>query len=203
MAGPRRSETTGAVSGKPTVDGGRPSAPPTWRRWVRFRPGLTLALGAIILLWATLRDGFPGGRPRIEQSRAREATAAVPPPPAAPELGWLLARKDALGLKSVQVEMLQRVQERWDRDTQGLREALDLASAQFNRDRGAPGAHGVNIQALRAKAAPVSDLSRQLAQARLIYWSEASQILTRPQRRQAEEAWTRGLGLRSGIPSSQ
>ena len=172
-------------------DSGRQNVHPARKRWLRLGPGLAvaLALSAAILLWPTLRDGFQADPARIERSRLGE----IPPPAAAPELGWLLERKDALGLKPVQVAKLRRVQRRWDRDTEVLRGALDLAAAQFSRERGASAARGVDIQGLRAQAAPVSSLSRQLAEARRVYWNEAAQILTPRQRSQAEAAWTRGF----------
>jgi hypothetical protein len=166
------------------------------RRWLRFGPGLALALGAVLLLWPMLRGDFGADTPRIERSRLSE----IPPPPAAPELGWLLEQKEALGLKPPQVDRLGRLRTRWDRATQALREALELASAQFTQEMRARQTPRVNVGALRVNAVPVTDLSRQLAEARRVYWSEAAPVLTRSQRRQAEAAWTRRLGIRSGSP---
>ena len=195
-------KTTRSAMGEQQSDGSHPTAVThsvgagTRRRWLRFGPGLALALGAVLLLWPMLRGDFGAERPQIERSRLSE----IPPLPAAPELGWLLEQKGALNLQPPQMEKLRRLRARWDRDTQALREALDLATAQFNQGMRHPEAPRVDLQALRANAAPVSDLSRQLADVRRAYWSEAAPILTPPQRRQAEEAWTRRFVERQTSP---
>lgn len=143
----------------------------------------------MLLLWPGLREGMQGERPRIERSRP----GAIPAPPAAPELSWLLSQRDALRLNAAQVRKLRSLKTRWDRETGALREALDRASARFNREMASRIRTGGGIQELRERSGPVSDLSRRLAGTRRTYWAEASAILTEPQRRQAEEAWTRRL----------
>jgi len=114
-------------------------------------------------------------------------------PPAAPELGWILARHDALHLAPAQLDKLRRLKSRWDQDTGALREALERASAEFDREMASAQASKTSLQDLRERAGPVSELSRRLADLRRAYWGEAAQILTTAQRQEAEETWARGV----------
>jgi hypothetical protein len=162
---------------------------PEARHWLRFGPGLVLALIASLLVWRQ----FPpagGGPPRLERTRLD----AIPnPPPSAPDPAWLLEQRDALRLTAPQMAKLSRLRARWDRDTRALRVALDHASAEFDRSMGGAGGPGQTMEQLQERAAPVSHLSRQLTAARRAWWSEAATVLTAAQRRRAEEAWARRL----------
>jgi hypothetical protein len=184
---------------------------PKARRWLRFGPGLVLALIASLLVWRQ----FPpagGGPPRLERTRLdaipnwqageerfgaqrqrRGPDPGVAPPPSAPDPAWLLEQRDALRLTAPQMAKLSRLRARWDRDTRALREALDHASAEFDRSMGGAGGPGQTMEQLQERAAPVSHLSRQLTAARRAWWSEAATVLTAAQRRRAEEAWARRL----------
>jgi hypothetical protein len=53
----------------------------------------------------------------------------------------------------------------------------------------AKGGRSITLPELQERAAPVTELSRQLLEARRAWWSEAGAVLTRAQRRQAEQAW--------------
>jgi hypothetical protein len=165
---------------------------------LRAGPGLALAFLALWLAWPALRPGLPGSRPRLDGSTA----TPVPAPPVAPELSWVLEQREALGLSPAQVEKLRRQEARWERDTRALREALAQASAAFDREMGGLSSNGINVTDLQERAAPVSDLSRRLSEARRACWTGAAAVLTPAQKGQAEAAWTlRGSsGRRVGAP---
>lgn len=167
---------------------------PSLRRWLRIGPGLILALVAIWILWPHLREEGPGSRsPSIQRTRVDPLPN---PPPTAPDPGWLLKQRQALGLSADQVRKLTRLRDRWDRDTQALREELAQATAEFERGMPAGGERGVTMEQLRERAAPVSELSRQLVDARRAWWEEARAVLTAHQRRQAEAAWAQRFSPR-------
>jgi hypothetical protein len=111
----------------------------------------------------------------------------------APEPAWLLGQKDALGLSDVQVKKLRQMRARWDRDTRELEEALTRASAEFDREMGAAGKRGSTLENLKTRAAPVSELTRALLEARRAWWEEAARVLTETQREEAERAWRERL----------
>ncbi|HXI18816.1 MAG TPA: hypothetical protein VNM48_20820 [Chloroflexota bacterium] len=172
---------------------GRPTQSPLKRRWFRFGPGLLLAIVASVIVWRRMPPGTFGDSapPRIETAQIEAFPAS---PPSAPDPAWLLSQRDTLRLSASQRKKLEMLRNRWERDTRELRGALDRASNEFNRSvRGAAkeGEHGLTIQQLQERAAPISELSRQLADARRAWWNEAAQILTNSQRQRAEEAWAR------------
>lgn len=161
---------------------------PQARHWFRFGPGLLLALLASAIVW--YRMASSGGGPRIERK-----TVAVPftPAPSAPDPAWLLEQQKALRLSESQVKKLSRLRMRWDRNTQALREALEHASVAFEQSIPPPDGGRLSLEQLKKQAAPVSELSRQLLEARRAWWSEAATVLTPSQRQQAEQAWSRRL----------
>jgi hypothetical protein len=166
---------------------------PKARRGLRFGPGLLLAVIASVVVWRLSPPdarGIASGPPRIERT---QRVALPHPPPSAPDPAWLLEQRDALRLTAPQMAKLSRLRARWDRDTRALREALDHASAEFDRSMGGAGGPGQTMEQLQERAAPVSHLSRQLTAARRAWWSEAATVLTAAQRRRAEEAWARRL----------
>lgn len=160
-------------------------APP---RWLRFGPGMALALAAAVALWPRLQENLPGAAPRAQ----RGSLAQLPPPPAAPDLDWLRTHMAGLHLDRSQSTRLLRVVMDWDTQTRPIRMELDHAAAQFQPEAD-PRGKVVRIQDLTAQTGPVSLLSRQLADARRAYWEEAARVLTPEQRRLAEAAWTRHL----------
>lgn len=172
---------------------GRPTQNTLKRRWFRFGPGLLLAIVASVIVWRRMPPGTFGGSapPRIETAQIEAFPAS---PPSAPDPAWLLLQRDTLRLSASQRKKLEMLRNRWERDTRELRGALDRASNEFNRSvRGAAkeGEHGLTMQQLQERAAPVSELSRQLADDRRAWWNEAAQVLTTSQRQRAEEAWAR------------
>jgi hypothetical protein len=149
-------------------------------RGLRFGPGLLVAIAASLWVWWQ----FPpqSAAPRIE--RTALPTTSLP---SAPEPEWLLSQRESLEISAAQWEKLSRLRDRWNRDTRELRGALRQASADFNR--GLSSDSSLTMQQIQERAAPVSELSRQLAAARAAWWDEAAQILSRPQRQRAEENW--------------
>ncbi len=164
----------------------RGRVPVLGRRWFRVGPGLLLAVAASVWVWRQQSPPAPrGGQspPRIERTRA-DNRAADTPLLSAPDPDWLLARQNTLGLNRTQ----DALHARWQRDTQTLRAALARATAQFEQETAAARS-GVTIGALQERARPVSELSRQLADARRAWWDEAADVFTPSQRQQAEQAW--------------
>jgi len=155
------------------------------KRWLRFGPGLVLALIGSAIVW----HPFPparSGPPGIERSHLE----ALPDAPASvPDPSWLTEEQQTLGLSAAQVRRLSRLRARWDRDTRPLREALTHASAAFEQEMRTSSGQGQTIEQLQERAAPVSQLSRRLADTRRAWWSEAATVLTPSQRQRAEQAW--------------
>lgn len=164
---------------------------PLRRRWIG--PGLLFAVLASLLVWRLL-PGLPGeirgAPPHVERVPIEENRTA---PPSAPDPEWLLGQRKTLNLTEPQVRKLVQLQARWERSTRGLREALDRASAEFKRSMSPAGDRRVSIEEIQARTAPVSALSRDLAEARRAWWAAAGAVLTAEQRRQVEEAWMQRL----------
>jgi hypothetical protein len=153
-------------------------------------PGLLIAVVASVLIWRQL----PATRevpPTV--TRTRVEAGPVPAPPGAPEPGWLLQQRNDLRLNPKQVQKLSRLRARWERDTRALHQDLARASAEFNHHMAGDDGRGLTMQELHERAAPVTELSRQLSDARRAWWSEAAAVLTASQRRQAERAWVQRL----------
>jgi hypothetical protein len=150
---------------------------------LRFGPGLVLAVVASVLLWPRLQPPAP-----VVADRTSPA-AAIPRPPTAPDLDWVLGHRETLALTVAQQQKLSQLRTRWDRDSGPLRQALDQGSAEF-RGRMASHPEGVSLEAVQQGSATVSDLSRRLAGLRRAYWAEASALLTPAQRHQAETQWS-------------
>lgn len=175
---------TKAVAGR-----GRASRSTLKRRWFRFGPGLLLAIVASVIVWQWMPPGFlpKSLAPRLEKSQIEEFPAARP---SAPEPAWLLSQRWELGLSETQVQKLEQLRIRWKRDTGQLRGELVRASHEFNRSMSDNGGR-LTMQQLQERAAPVSEISRQLADARRAWWAEAATTLTASQRQRAEAAWAR------------
>lgn len=140
-------------------------------------------MAASFIVW---RQMPPQSAPRIQPTGAVPSVA-----PDAPEPAWLLAQRDELKINAAQFQKLSRLRVRWERDTRDLHDALRRASAAFNRDMAQSNGKTVTMQQLQERAAPVSEISRQLTEARRAWWSEAGQALTVTQRQQAEGSWAR------------
>ena len=157
------------------------------RSWLRFGPGLLVALVVIWLLWPRLFPPNPAS-PVVERTRLDVVPATLA---SAPDPAWLLAQRESLKLSAAQFQKLSRLRARWERDTRTLRAALDNASARFNRDMAEDTAarRSVTVERLQERAAPVAELSRQLSQARRAWWGGAAEVLSIEQRQRAEQAW--------------
>lgn len=156
------------------------------RRWFRFGPGLLLALLASAIVWYKMPP--TDSRPRMEHMTVEVPHIAGL---SAPDPDWLWEQRVALGLNEAQAKKLRHFQIRWDRNTQALRKALEDALAAFEQSMPSSEGHVLSLQQLKKQAAPVSELSRQLLEARRAWWSEAATVLTPSQRQQAEQAWSR------------
>jgi len=192
MAKRQQPPPTPAVAG----GGGTPA-----RRWFRIGPGLLLAVAASVWVWQQSPRPPGGGRPpRIERTRVdnNAVPSAAPLLLSAPDPDWLLARRNTLNLTEKQTARLRALHARWQRDTRALRAALARAIAQFEQETAARS--GVTIGALQERARPVSELSRQLADARRAWWDEAAAVFTPSQRQKAEQAWAQRFARPAGAP---
>ncbi len=181
-------------------------------RWFRFGPGLLLAIIASVVVWQ--RQPLPRDAPARTVPDAAEYLKDLPqkglpqkglpqrqgresPPlfdralPAAPDPNWLLSQRKALALNTEQTRKLESLRARWQRDTRQLRAMLAHASEEFQRDMANEKERAVSLQVLQERAAPVAELSRQLAQARRAWWNEAAPVLSVEQRQRAEAEWGR------------
>ena len=160
------------------------SKPVPKRSLFRVGPGLILAILASVAVWAFMPR--EPSRPKILPSPAASAPAVA----SAPDPHWLLRQTDALGLTSAQVSKLGRLVARWDRNTAGLRRELDAATADLQkRMPGQPGTK-LSVPQIQQEAAPMADLSRQMADARRAWWADARTVMTPDQRARAEAAWS-------------
>lgn len=172
-------------------------------RWFRFGPGLLLAIIASVVVWQRQplrRDApvrtVPEAGEYVNLSQPDTTSEADRPLPAAPDPDWLLSQRKALSLNAAQTRRLSALHARWQRDTRELRAMLTNASQQFQRDMANERKDAVTLQVLSERAAPVAELSQQLAQARRAWWSEAAQVLSAVQRRRAETAWSQHFALK-------
>ncbi len=166
---------------------------PPRRRWLRIGPGLLLALTAIAWGWPYLFP--PAVKPKIERTLQSQSPVTVP---SAPDPNWLLEQRANLKMSDAQFQKLSQLQTRWTRDTRQLQTAIDAATRDFNASMSAD--KGVAMEQLQTRAAPLSELSRQMADARRAWWSEASLVLDAEQRKRAQELWQRHLAARFAAP---
>lgn len=152
------------------------------RRWLRIGPGLLLALTAIAWGWPYLFP--PAAKPKIERTVQSQSPITAP---SAPDPTWLLSQRANLRMSDAQFQKLSALQQRWTRDTRQLQNSIDAATRDFNA--GMNVGKGATMEQLQARAAPLSELSRQMSDARRAWWSEASLVLGAPQRKRAQELW--------------
>jgi hypothetical protein len=145
------------------------------RRPLVIGPGVVIAIIATVWFWPQLAP------PKPQVSPAQTATRIGL---SAPEPEWILQQAKQLQLSSSQKINLQKLRDRWNRDTRQLRAELQRATAQFNDD-----GRAASLPELQNKMAPVSQLSRQLNDARRLWWNEARQTLNAAQQKRAEELW--------------
>lgn len=162
-------------------------------------PGLVLALAAAgLILWSQRNQvGAPPGGGVLPGKPAR---TDIPPPPPAPELAFVLRQAPALALSKPQTRKLEQLAKQFEQATAGSRAELARASADFARQMRARAGNGITLSDLQKRAAAVSQLSRQLAAARRLYWARAARILTPAERARAEALWARQLGGGSRPP---
>lgn len=159
------------------------------RRWLRIGPGLLLALTAIAWGWPYLFP--PDAKPKIERTLQSQSPASVP---SAPDPTWLLGQRAELEMSSAQFQKLSALQQRWTRDTHELQTSIDAATRDFNASMNAD--KGATMEQLQTRAAPLSELSRQMADARRAWWSEASTVLDATQQKRAQDVWAQRQKVR-------
>lgn len=165
------------------------------RAWLpRVGPGLVIAVAASIAVWQ-LAPNSSTGKPKIERP-----TSTVQPTVglSAPDPEWLQAQSKQLALDAAQVKRLDTLTSRWQKETKALYSELDRASGNFTAEVPSQGARGANLQQVREQAGPVSQLTRQLLDARRAWWAEACLALTPAQRTVAEESWAHRFERRTG-----
>lgn len=152
-------------------------------RFFRLGPGLLLAILASVAVWAFMPR--EPGRLKTEPL----AAASMPAVASAPDPHWMLRQSESLGLSPAQASTLRQLVSRWDHDTADLRRELDNATADLKKQIPSnPGAK-LSTQQLMQEAAPLSALSRQLADARRAWWADARTVMTPRQRAVAETTW--------------
>ena len=158
------------------------------RRWLRIGPGVLIALTAIAWGWPRL---FPPDKPPVA---LRTLTQTENAPPSAPDPTWLLSKRSELAMSDAQFQKLSVLQSRFARDTRELQASIDAATRDFNASMNAD--KGATMEQLQTRAAPLSELSRQMSDARRAWWSEASLTLNALQRKSARAAWLHYLAGR-------
>ncbi|MBW3635002.1 MAG: hypothetical protein KY445_00880 [Armatimonadetes bacterium] len=175
---------------QPTVKSGA-------RRWFRFGPGLLLAIIASAIVWqrqplrAPARTVPEAADYLKSSSQAKDGAEFVPAFSTAPDPDWLLSQRTALALNAEQTRKMESLRARWQRETRASRAMLARASEQFERDMKSIKERAITLPELQERATSVTELSRQLAQARRAWWSEASGLLSVEQRQRAEREWAR------------
>lgn len=164
------------------------SLPPR-RRWLRIGPGLLLALTAIAWGWPYLFP--PDAKPKIERTLQSQLPATFA---SAPNPTWLLSQRANLKMSDAQFQKLRALQQRFARDTRELQSSIDAATREFNASMNAD--KSATMEELQTRAAPLSELSRQMADARRAWWSEAAQVLDTKQRKRVQELWSQHLAAR-------
>ena len=159
------------------------------RRWLRIGPGVLIALTAIAWGWPYL---FPPDKPPVvERTLTAPEDAPLSAPSSAPDPAWLLSQRDALKMTDAQFTKLSALQQRFARDTRELQAQIDAATRDFDGAMNAKKA--ATIEQLQTRAAPLSELSSQMASARGAWWSESSLALNASQRKSARAAWLQHL----------
>jgi hypothetical protein len=179
---------------------GRAPVPGSWVSppWLRFGPGVVLAVIASFFVWRFSADPAAqaptkwaaGGRRPVMPERG--ALPVMPRRPA-PDLAFVLAHRQDLGLTQRQVASLSAIRHRWQRETAALREELDRAATRFGQSMDAQVSAGREKGDVRPgvpeSAGDLSSFSHQVAASRGAVWEEAAQRLTPFQRQQAEALW--------------
>jgi hypothetical protein len=167
------------------------------RSWLRVGPGLLVALVASAAVWH-LMPPEPAVPTRLsEVTLEGDATTR----PSAPEPYWVLEQAEALKLNAAQRQELRRLWARWHRDTQALSAELARAQAEFSRQMEADRGRPVSMHEMRERVGPVSELSRQLNEARRAWWDDTARALTAAQSRRVERMWASRLSRKRARPA--
>jgi len=166
----------------------RRSTPSPVGRLLRFGPGLVMAVIAGYYVWRmNLPNQKPGGMaPRVDHSQIEPGRTNL----SAPEPRWIMEHAKNLALTEKQTAQLQKLKDRWDANMKPLEAQLNEASTAVRDTLPGASSKGAAIETVRAKAAPVSELTHELLEARKAWWQEASPVLTPAQKLRTEALWS-------------
>lgn len=147
-------------------------------RWLTIGPGIVLALILAIQIVIGNRQK-PTQPPIIERVVGTVSERKLLP---APEIGYLLERRERLGLNDPQVKRLMIIQNDWQVESKPLTTDLKNAADQFNAFMKEAGHRRVAIGDVQSHAMSVSELSRKVSSVRRKYWERAMGVLSSKQR---------------------
>lgn len=98
------------------------------------------------------------------------------------QIDYILTNSKKLGLGNKQLEALNKLNTEWKFKSKPIMDDLNRASANFQQFMKKIG-NKASMQDIQSQAAPVSELSRQIASLRKIYWQKALQILDKHQQK--------------------
>jgi hypothetical protein len=98
------------------------------------------------------------------------------------EVDYILERAAQLGLTDGQRVSLQNLKAEWESKSGPLTDQMNRAALQFESFMSKAKGKS-SMQDIQSRAAPVSELSRQVSSLRRIYWQKALQVLDADQRK--------------------
>ncbi|MHB1001124.1 MAG: hypothetical protein ACYC27_17920 [Armatimonadota bacterium] len=158
------------------------------KRWIIIGPGIILAMILAIQIVISNRQK-PSGPPIIErQVVGSEVTHSISP---TPDVGYILERRDKLGLSDRQIKALVALQADWQSKSKPISDDLNQATREFDAFMEKAG-NKATIRDIQSHAGPVSELSRQLSSLRRVYWEKAIQVLNKQQMQAINKELSRG-----------
>jgi hypothetical protein len=147
------------------------------RRWIIIGPGILIAI--ILALQVAIKQHTVSSRPPIieRQVIGRQGTSEL-----ARSVGYVIDHAEQLKLSERQLASLKNLEGEWETRSAPLQSELNRAASEFERFmKQAEGK--VTAQEIQARGAEVSELSRQMASLRRVYWQKALQMLDEEQRK--------------------
>jgi hypothetical protein len=146
-------------------------------RRTRLAVWLLIIVGGGITLWGRHQGlSDDASHPTVTRETSSELPALSDP---APEVRFLLAHRDTLGLTDAQAAEIKRLQAQWSRESVDLRRTATDAASRLSTQ-----VEGEKIEAgeVRGAALPLAQASAELASRRREYWNKATDHLTPDQR---------------------
>ena len=153
------------------------------RRWIIIGPGIILAL--IFGLQIAIQNHKASSAPPIIERQVL-GTKAEQGPIMAPELDYILERKDQLALSPSQEKTLMKLKSEWEAKSEPLMDQLNKASEDFQKFMKQSGGKAT-MRDIQSHAGAISELSRQVSSLRRVYWEKGMQMLDEKQRRMIEK----------------